>query len=227
MEKKVIIYGTGNMAKLLYSDYVLNPSFEIACFIAEEKYIPESEKMFGYPVFSCEKVIEVFPKETCDILVADGRTSKMKGRVDTFERVKALGYKITNHVNPTANIEPGIIMGENNLIFAQAHLGFDGKLGSNNIIRQQAYIGHEFTIGDYNTFRPGCRVASRCEIEDYCHFGLGSVMIEETRVAEGTYIGAGAVVIRDTEPYTTNVGNPSRVIKRFSKEEFMTGNYNE
>ncbi|MCM2535832.1 hypothetical protein NDK43_30565 [Neobacillus pocheonensis] len=44
--------------------------------------------------------------------------------------------------------------------------------------------------------------------------------MEGVKIADGSVIGTGAIVTKDTEPYSINIGIPSKKIKyRFSEEE--------
>ncbi len=50
--------------------------------------------------------------------------------------------------------------------------------------------------------------------------GQDVLIMEGVNIADGSIIGSGAIVIKDTEPYSINVGVPSKKIKyRFTEEE--------
>lgn len=49
-----------------------------------------------------------------------------------------------------------------------------------------------------------------------CFFGAGSVVIGNITVGHGSVIGAGAFVNIDVPPFSLVVGNPGRIIKRYS-----------
>ena len=57
-------------------------------------------------------------------------------------------------------------------------------------------------------------------IEDDVWIGSNSIITSGVRVGRGAVIGAGTVVTKDVEPYSINVGIPSkRIGYRFSKEK--------
>jgi acetyltransferase-like isoleucine patch superfamily enzyme len=50
--------------------------------------------------------------------------------------------------------------------------------------------------------------------------GQNVLIMEGVKIADGSVIGTGAIVTKDTEPYSINIGIPSKKIKyRFSEEE--------
>lgn len=219
MNKKVIIYGTGVTGKMLYYDSLNHPNFKVASFIVEEKYLTVSGTFFGLPVINYEKIIETHSPDDYDMIIADSSYFNMDGRMKLYHKIKSFGYKLVNYISSTANIEPDVVMGENNLIFGQTHIGFGGTMGSNNIIRQQVYLGHEFSIGDNNIIGPAVTIGGECIFENSCYVGIDAVIIDKIKIAKGTFIGGGSVVIRDTGPHTRNVGNPSRIIKYINKDD--------
>lgn len=220
MVKKVIIYRAGQTGRMVYYDSLNHPTFKIACFAMEEKYLTAESELFGIPIVSDKEVKEMYPPNNYDMLIADERYENMRDRMEKYHNMKRLGYHLTNYISTQARLEPDIEMGENNIIFGQVHLGFGGTLGSNNIIRQQVYLGHNFNVGDNNVFKPGAIIGGFSVIEDYCFVGMGAVVKDEIKIERGSLIGAGSVIIRNVEPYSVNVGNPSRIIKYNNPEDF-------
>lgn len=218
--REIIIYRGGLTGRMVYYDSSDHPAFKIACFAMEEKYLTEERTLFGIPIVSDREVAELYPPCEYDMLVADERYVNMRDRMEKYYNMKRLGYHMTNYVSARARVEPEVQMGENNIIFGQAHLGFGGTLGSNNVIRQQVYLGHNFNVGNCNILKSGVRIGGYSHITDYCFVGLGAVVKEEIRMERGSLIGAGSVIIRNVEPYSVNVGNPGRIIKYNDPEDF-------
>lgn len=136
----------------------------------------------------------------------------MRARDNIFSKAKSSGYKLRNYISNRADFAPDVKMGENNIIMGNTHVGFGGSMGDNNMIRQTVYLGHQFKLGNNNIITAGCTIGGHSDIKDHCYLGLGVTVIDHIKIAEETLIGAGSVVIRDTEPYSKNVGNPSRII---------------
>ena len=51
-------------------------------------------------------------------------------------------------------------------------------------------------------------------IEDDVWIGAGVLILPGVKISRGSVIGAGSVVTKDTKPYTINVGNPCKEIKK-------------
>lgn len=217
MSKKVVVYGNTILSQMLYYDAVHHADFEIVAFTVDEEYL-FSDTFLGLPQVSFEKVTEIYPPEAYDMIAVRGGYTHMRSREVMYVRAKAKGYSMRSYVSPTADITPTVSMGENNIIFGQTHIGIGGSMGSNNIIRQQVYIGHDFRMNHNNVIGVGCRIGGNCVIADTCYFGLGAIVVNNTNIGQESLVGAGSVVIRHTEPYSKNVGNPSRVIGYHQEE---------
>ena len=81
------------------------------------------------------------------MLAVPGGFRNMRSRETMFLKAKNKGYNLINYIEDMVDIAENVVLGENNIIFAQSHLGIHGKMGNNNIIRQNTYLGHDFDMG--------------------------------------------------------------------------------
>jgi sugar O-acyltransferase (sialic acid O-acetyltransferase NeuD family) len=212
MSNPVIVYGSKFLAEMLYYDSLKHPDFNIVAFAADEAYVDKTGYYLGLPMVVMETLTERYPPSAYDMIVLTTSFHDMRNREGMYTKVKALGYTLRNYISPSSIVSPGIEMGDNNLIFEQVFLGHRGRMESCNIIRQQVYVGHEFTLGNNNVITSGCTIGGECHIENNCYIGLNATILNKITVSEESLVGAGSVVIRNTEPFSRNVGNPSRVL---------------
>ncbi len=125
------------------------------------------------------------------------------------------------NVNDRKGSEPTLIIGSNCFI------------GRNNFIT----AGKMVVFGDYCLTAPGCSFIgashnisdpnmpyvstgvesiSEIRIGTNCFFGYGSIVLGSVIIGYGSVIGAGSVVLKNIPPLSLVVGNPGRIIKRFS-----------
>lgn len=107
----------------------------------------------------------------------------------------------------------GIRFGKNVLVNSNTYVYGKGgiEIGDNVLISPNCSI----VAGDHNinTDKPIIEQPSKSEkivIEKNSWIGANSVILGGVTIKEGSVIGAGAVVTRDTEPYSVNLGVPSR-----------------
>jgi sugar O-acyltransferase (sialic acid O-acetyltransferase NeuD family) len=213
MSKPVILYGSRKLGKMLYYDSENNPNFDIAVFTVDKEFLNEDGCFLGLPQIDLDKVLEEYPSDKYDMIALIAGYNNMRDREKMYYKAKDKGYVLRNYISSSCEIASDVIMGDNNLIFGQTHIGFSGVMGNSNTIRQQTYLGHEFIMGDYNVITPDCRIGGECRIGNSCYIGIGATIKNGLVIANETLVGAGSVVVKDTEESTVNVGIPSRILR--------------
>jgi carbonic anhydrase/acetyltransferase-like protein (isoleucine patch superfamily) len=125
------------------------------------------------------------------------------------------------NVNARDGLGPTLVIGENCFI------------GRNNFIT----VGKRVVLGDYcltatncsfignghNFDRPnmpyistGVDADAEIRIGANCFFGYGAMVIGSVSIGYGSVIAAGAVVLKNVPPLSVVIGNPGRVVKRYS-----------
>lgn len=208
--KKVIIYGAGAYGKLFFYEADRYGAIDIEAFTVDADYM-RSERECGLPVVPFENVTEIYSPEKYDMLVLCGYTV-MRNRAIMYERAKAKGYTLINYISPHAILENEIKMGDNNIIMANAIVGFDGIMGNGNVIRQNVYIGHQFVMEDHSIISTGCTLGGCSHIESLVFFGIGVTARGYINYGTESLVGVGSNVVKNVEPYCTCCGNPAKVI---------------
>ncbi len=208
--KKIIIYGAGSQTRQFLAEVERFGAADPVALTVDRKYLKENQK-WGLPVVAYEECDTLFPPETYDMLVI-GSYGRMRLRESMYQKAKAGKYRLINYISPKALIDAEPVMGDNNIIYAGADVGFQGRMGSDNIIRQQVYLGHEFEIGNHNIISPGCIIGGCLRMGDRCWIGLGANIRDGIRIGDDCLIGMSAAVIRDIEPYAVVMGVPGKVV---------------
>jgi len=126
-----------------------------------------------------------------------------------------LNVNIREGEEPTLIIGKDCFIGRNNFITVGERVVFgDYCLTASNC----AFIGSSHDIADPNAPYISTGVDSHLTINigTNCFFGYGATVIGNVKVGYGSVIGAGAVVLKDVPPLSVVIGNPGRVVKRFS-----------
>lgn len=113
------------------------------------------------------------------------------------------------------------------------------KIGDNCFIGKQNFFtsGEFITIGDYTLTTIGCKFvgsthnignpelpylltgttsSDKIKIGVNCFLGAGVTVLGNVNIGHGSIIGANSLVLRDIPPFSVAIGNPAKVIKRYS-----------
>ena len=98
--KKVIIFGTGQFAKIIHQYLANDSDIEVVAFTANESYIKD-DSFCGLPVVPFEKVESSYPSNEYQMFVAVGYSNLNKKRAGIFEQAKSKGYKLVSYIHPS------------------------------------------------------------------------------------------------------------------------------
>jgi len=217
--KGVVLYGNTVLSRMVLQDAAAGghagPPFVAVAVDAEYR---TGGTFCGLPELSPEQALARFPAGEHGLLAVLGGYRSIRSRETFFVRARALGYPLVSYVSPRAAVSPDATLGANCVVMEFAYVGPRSRLGDDVLVRQHAYLGHDLTVGAHCVFGPGCRVGGHGSVGDRCYVCMGATGIDSLTLGEETLVGAGAVVIRNTEPFSSNVGNPSRVIGTHMEE---------
>jgi len=128
-----------------------------------------------------------------------------------------IGYKPITIIDPTANIMTGVKIGVGVVILPNCQLAINSTIGNHTHLNYSVIVGHDAIIEEYVTLSPASNIMGNCTIKKNAYLGLNCSILQGLTIGENSVIGASAVVLKDIEPYTVNVGIPSKVVKRLEK----------
>lgn len=207
---KVIIYGIGPFAELLYNYLTNSSEYEVIAFCADTEYITKNE-LCNLPIIAFEKIENIYNPKYYKMLVAVGY-SKMRNRKLMFEKAKAKNYSFINYIHPSV-IKHDFIIGENNIILAGCIIEPNVIIGNNNVIWSMTLLGHDCKLGSHNYISAKCLIAGHIIIKDLCFIGNGSNMINGLIIEDESYLVAGTNIRKNTKPFGMYIGNPAKFLK--------------
>jgi UDP-N-acetylglucosamine acyltransferase len=83
-------------------------------------------------------------------------------------------------------------------------------IGDDNLIMAQAHIAHDCRIGSQVIFANGATLAGHVIVEDHATLGAYAGVHQFCRVGKHAFIGGYSVVVKDAMPYARTVGNHAR-----------------
>lgn len=209
--KKLVIYGAGELARMFLAELLRSKLYEVAAFTVDEKYI-DTDKVMGLPLLPFETVETRYAPDEYAMVALCGYKS-MRARRAMYLRAKEKGYPLINYVSPDAVVDFGVeFKGDNNIVMANAVIGFDSVFGSNNIIRQNVYLGHEATVGDDNIISSACCIGGKSTIGSLNYLGLSVTCRDHAVIGNECLIGMGSVVTKPIDDYATAYGVPAKIV---------------
>jgi sugar O-acyltransferase (sialic acid O-acetyltransferase NeuD family) len=203
MARKVLIFGTGDVA-FLAKFYLLNDSnYSPAGFCVDDDYVKENT-IEGLPVIASSELSNFSPDDF-DFFVClyDNKFRSVKSK-----EIKNKGYSLISYVSSKASVFSKV--GENSFIMENNVIQPFVTLGKNIIMWSGNHVGHHSVIEDDVFLSSHVVVSGHCHICSFCWIGVNASIRDHTRLAEGTFVCMSSVITKNTNPYKKYFGSPAK-----------------
>jgi sugar O-acyltransferase (sialic acid O-acetyltransferase NeuD family) len=213
----LVIFGATELAEMSHFYLTHDSPYEVSAFTVDRDYIKE-ETLNGLPVVPFEEIESTYPPGDYKMLVAIWYGRVNKTRAEKYYQVKAKGYELISYISSKAITWPGLVVGDNCLVFENTVCHLFAQIGNNVIIRSSCEIGHHSIIKDHCYVAPRAVVLGGVTVEPYCFIGANSTIRNDITIASECVVGAGALVLEDTEEKCVYKGNPAVLLPKKSDE---------
>jgi sugar O-acyltransferase (sialic acid O-acetyltransferase NeuD family) len=172
MKPKIILIGGGGHCKSCIDVIEQEGKFLIAGIIDKNTSITS---LFGYQILGNDNDLEKLISDYKYALIAIGQIKSPNIRINLFNHIKSLGFKLPSIVSPRSYVSKNATLGEGTIIMHDALIIAGANVGNNCIINSKALIEHDAIV------------------EDHCHVSTGSIVNGGSNISYGTFLGSGAI----------------------------------
>lgn len=198
MKKKLIIFGTGDIAQLAHYYFSNDSDYEIAAFTVDASYI-DKPSFCGLPVVPFEDITAQYPPSGFQSFVALSYSKLNMVRKEKYLAAKALGYEIVSYVSTQANILNQNQIGENCFILEDNTIQPFVKIGNNVTLWSGNHIGHHSNIMDHTFISSHVVISGGVTIGEQCFIGVNATLRDHIQIGDRCVIGAGTLLLSNAE----------------------------
>ncbi|WP_024931126.1 acetyltransferase [Methylophilus sp. OH31] len=205
MTKRLVIFGTGDIAQLAHYYFTNDSEYQVVGFTADSAYI-EKNDFCDLPVYPFEQLeSHVKPSDT-SIFVALSYSKLNEVRKEKYLTAKQKGYEIASYISSKATILNNKNIGENCFILEDNTIQPFVTIGNNVTLWSGNHIGHHSTIHDHNFIASQVVVSGGVVIKESCFIGVNATLRDHITVGEKCVIGAGALLLSDADAEGVYIG---------------------
>ncbi len=172
MKPSIILIGSGGHCKSCIDIIEQENKYSIAGIIDKNK---SAKSVLGYSILGNDADLLELKTSYDYALVTIGQIESPGIRIQLFNHLKLLGFKLPTIVSSRAYISKHAELGEGTIVMHDALINANAVIGNNCIINTKALIEHDVVI------------------EDNCHISTGAIINGGTILKNGTFIGSNAV----------------------------------
>ena len=209
---KVVIFGSGQIAEVIWHYLTHESDHEVAAFSVDGAYLKETS-LFGLPVVPFEEIERAFPPDEHGIYVAMSFRKLSAPRAAKLAEAEAKGYRAIGHVSPRAVVPPGFVARPNTFIMEHNTIQPFVEIGRNVIVWSGNHIGHHSRIGPDGFISSHVVVAGCVSIGSNSFLGVNSTLRDNITLGSHVVVGAGALVLQDAPDYAVFPGQGTEIAR--------------
>ncbi len=161
---------------------------------------------FGYSVFKSDDSLPLLAKKYQYALITVGQIRSPDSRINLFERIVELGFKLPIVIAPSAHVSRHATIGEGTIVMHGAIVNAGAEIGRNCIINTRAVVEHDASVSDHCHISTGAIVNGEASICTGTFIGSESVIKEGVTIGQRSVVGMGLAVRHSQPDYTIFVG---------------------
>ncbi len=191
----VVVYGASGHARVLIDLMRLAGGLFPVAAVDDG---PSDAEVMGVPMIGTSSLLAQLKADGLQYAVLGiGSVTNHRARAKLYERLVAVGFDIPNLIHPRAMVEPSVVMGVGNQIFAGAVVGSAAKLGDNTIINSGTIVSHDCVIASHTHLSPGAILAGGVEVGENTLVGMGVTIYLGVRIGSNVVISNGSHIMKD------------------------------
>lgn len=194
--KKLVIFGSGELAEVAAFYFKHDTEREIAAFCVDGEYIKE-DSFAGHAVVPFEEVTSSHSSENYDFFIAVGYSGINKLRQEKCLAALDMGYGLASYVSSKATIFSNLDHGWNCFILEDNTIQPFSRIGNGVTLWSGNHIGHHSTIEDFSFISSHVVISGGVTIGKRSFIGVNATLNDHIVVGERCVIGSGALVTKN------------------------------
>ena len=194
---EIILIGAGGHARACIDVIELAGQYKIAGLV--EKDESNCEENLEYPIIGTDEDLRSLRKNYQYALITVGQIKSAAIRVQLFNILKDLAYKLPSIISPRSHVSLHSKIGAGTIIMHDVIVNANAEIGQNCIINNKVLIEHDAAVGDHCHIATGAIVNGEVTVGSESFIGSGAVTKQSIIIGRNCIIGAGAVIKTDVE----------------------------
>ena len=196
MHKKLLIFGTGEIAELAHFYFTHDTTWDVFGFICDDEYF-QQDTFLGLP---CIKTSELssYPTDDYAVHVALSYRKINRIRQEKYDFFKEAGHAMPSYISSKSTVWSNKI-GDNCFILEDQTIQPTVIIGNNVMLWSGNHIGHGTHIQDHVYVASHVVISGHCKIGERTFIGVNAAIKDFTHIGAECFIGMGVNITQDCE----------------------------
>lgn len=194
--EKIILIGSGGHAHSVVDSIENQSKYEIIGFTENQKN-DDNFNYRGYKVIGDDSDLKsIYDSGIKSAFVCIGYLGKGNLRQRLYNKIKNIGFKIPNIIDPTSILADDVILGEGNFIGKKTIINSNTVIGDMNIINTGAIIEHDCKIGDFTHISVSSVLCGGVICGNSCMVGANATIVQNVNLDDNSFVKSSSLVKR-------------------------------
>lgn len=189
---QIILIGAGGHCRSCIDVIEMEGRFAVAGLV-DHPDSTDKTPVLGYPVLGTDRDLSNLRKKYDFALVSVGQIKTPTARMQLFERLQILGFKLPVIVSPRAYVSKHANIGAGTIVMHDALINAGASVGENCIINSKALIEHDAIVGSHCHISTGAIINGGADVGQGSFFGSNAVSVQGISIPEQSFICAGGL----------------------------------
>ncbi len=205
--KNLIIFGSGDYAKMIFNDLKKDKKYNILGFFDERKKKKFVNKEKSFKFIDLNKKIKNLKKIYGIIAVGDNyKRYKINNLISKIlPKINWIIFK-----SKSAIISKNVKLGNGTVILENCVINSGTHIGDHCIINTSCSIDHDNKFEDFTSTGPRVTTAGKVKIKKFSFMGISSTINSKIIVQKNTIIGGNSFVIKNCAANSVYFGIPAK-----------------
>ena len=196
MNKRLVIFGTNEIADLACFYFKNDSPFKVEAFTVDDDYVDE-DTFNGIPVIPYSDIENQFPPDQFYMHIAISYQKLNQLRQEKFNRSKSQGYKLASYLSSKSVFWNDLNYGQNCFILENQTIQPNVKIGDNVMIWSGNHIGHGTIIKDHTYISSHVVLSGHTKIGERCFLGVNSTIKDFCNIGNDCFIGMDSAITKN------------------------------
>ena len=203
--KKIIIFGSGDHAKVLLTEILKLKRYNFLGFCDEKKKKNKTILQIRNKKFKILGNLSEIKK-----IVSKNKIRKKIVR--QTQNLKNLKWETI--VSKDVKLNGNVSIGSGTFINTGTIINTNSTVGDHCSINTRSSIDHGCVFQDYSGTGPGVILGGNVKVEELSYIGIGSIIKNGLKIGRNSIVGAGSLVLKNCEKNSIFFGLPAKKIKK-------------
>jgi len=224
MKKKLVIFGIGKIADVIYYYASSECKLEVAAFCADSEYV-NADLFNGLPVVPFNEVEKLYPPYEFDMFIAVGYQDLNRLREKKCAEAMEKGYLLISIISPFCNLPSNVKVGWNCFIMPPAIIHPCTEIKNNVFVWSGAMLAHHSVIHDNCWLTSCCNISGNVTVGANTFIAVNATVGHSVKIGNNCFLGANSLVTKDLLNGGVVIAESSKPIRLTSSQFLRMSNF--